>query len=93
MMSDETEQKEEVMVFPCSFPIKIMGRDEPGFRETIIDTVEKHAGKAEEEAINATKSTKGNFVSITITIDAQSRDQLDAIYQDLTDNKDVLFAL
>ena len=85
--------EESVIEFPCDFPIKMMGRDDPGFRDTVTAIVEKHAGPVSEDAIKAAPSSKGNFIAITITIDAESQEQLDNIYQDLTANEDVLFSL
>jgi len=92
-MSDAIPENEPLLQFPCSFPFKIMGRDRPDFRDTVIAIVEKHASNIDENSIRSSPSRKGNFVSITITIQAQSQDQLDRIYQDLTAHEDVLFSL
>ena len=85
--------EESAIEFPCEFPIKMMGRDTPEFRSTARALVEKHAGKVEDHAVRQAQSRKGNFVSITVTITATSQQQLDAIYQDVTDHEDVLMAL
>ena len=87
-MSDES-----LLKFPCSFPIKMMGRDTPEFRETARSLVEKHTGPINEAAVNNALSRNGNFVSITITVDAQSQEQLDDIYRDVSSHDDVLMAL
>lgn len=87
-MSDET-----VLEFPCDFPIKMMGRESPEFRATARAIVEKHVGPVADEAVQASLSRNGRFVSITITITATSKQQLDDIYQDVTDHDDVLMAL
>lgn len=79
--------------FPCEFPIKIMGRDEPEFREAAIHVVEKHAGNLPEDAIRTSSSSQGNFLSITVTITATSQEQLDSIYRDLTAHDRILVAL
>lgn len=85
--------EESAIEFPCEFPIKMMGRDTPAFRSTARALVEKHAGKVADDAVREAQSRKGNFVSITVTITATSQQQLDAIYQDVTDHEDVLMAL
>jgi putative lipoic acid-binding regulatory protein len=85
--------EESAIEFPCEFPIKMMGRDTPEFRSTARALVEKHAGKVANDAVRQAQSRKGNFVSITVTITATSQQQLDAIYQDVTDHEDVLMAL
>jgi hypothetical protein len=65
-----TDQQENLLEFPCSFPIKMMGRDDPEFRETAILLVEKHAGEISPDDIRSAPSSKGNFIAITITITA-----------------------
>ncbi len=85
--------EESAIKFPCSFPIKMMGRDTPEVRQTVRSLVERHAGPIADEAIREAGSRKGNFVSVTITVIATSQKQLDDIYQDLTAHDDVLMAL
>ncbi len=87
-MNDET-----LLEFPCNFPIKIMGRDTPEFHATARELVEKHTGPLDDSAIQSAVSRKGSFVSITVTVTAQSQQQLDDIYREVTDNEDVLMAL
>ncbi len=87
-MSNET-----VMEFPCDFPIKMMGKDSPEFVATARSLVERHAGPVDDGAVQTAQSRNGNFVSVTVTISASSRQQLDDIYQDLTEHDDVLMAL
>ena len=84
---------ETLLAFPCDFPIKMMGRDEPGFREAAVALVEQHAGTVSDDAIRTAMSRKGNFLSITITINAKSQKQLDGIYRDLTEHDEILVAL
>ena len=90
-MADE-EQK-SLIEFPCSFPIKMMGRDEESFRKSAIEVVARHAGEVAEDAISTSMSRKGNFVAITITIEAESQEQLDNIYNDLCSHEEILVAL
>ena len=87
-MSDES-----LLKFPCEFPIKMMGRDTPEFRETARSLVEKHTGPINDDAINNALSRNGNFVSITITVNATSQEQLDDIYRDVSSHDAVLMAL
>lgn len=81
------------MEFPCDFPIKVLGRDRPGFRETALGIVSRHAGEIPAEAVRESSSRRGAFLSITVTIRATSRSQLDAIYRDLSAHDQVLVAL
>ena len=87
-MSDDSP-----LEFPCAFPIKMMGRDTPEFRATARALVEKHAGEVADEAVQAALSRNGRFVSVTVTITAISKQQLDDIYREVTAHSDVLMAL
>jgi hypothetical protein len=87
-MNDET-----LLEFPCDFPIKIMGRESTDFRKLARALVEKHTGPIAEDAIKNALSRNGSFVSVTITVIAQSQQQLDDIYHEITSHEDVLMAL
>ena len=85
--------RDTALEFPCRFPIKMMGRDRPAFHEAARSIVERHAGKLSDNAIRRSLSRRANFVSLTITIDATSQDQLDRIYEDLSAHDEILVAL
>ena len=85
--------EETLLEFPCDFPIKMMGRDTPEFRATVRELVEKHTGPLDDDAIQSSLSRNGRFVSVTITVAAESREQLDNIYREVTAHDDVLMAL
>lgn len=87
-MSDDT-----LLEFPCAFPIKAMGRNEDDFESLVTTLIFRHAAPVPGEAVKVNESGEGNFVSVTVTVEATSRDQLDRIYQDLTDCERVLMAL
>ncbi len=87
-MSEET-----LLEFPCQFPIKAMGKNNDTIEITIIEIVSRHAPEKHNHKVKLKPSKDGNYVSITVTIEATSKPQLDAIYQDLTDHPEVLYAL
>jgi putative lipoic acid-binding regulatory protein len=84
---------ENFLEFPCDFPIKMMGRDRPEFREAAVALIENHVDKFAEGAIRTAASRNGRFLSITITIQARNRQQLDDIYRDLTAHREILYVL
>ena len=90
-MSDTPE--ESLLEFPCRFPIKMMGRKDDEFRRVAVQIVERHVGTIKDGDISEAPSSKGNFVSITVTITATGRKQLDDIYRDLTASEHILVAL
>lgn len=79
--------------FPCSFPVKVMGRHEPGFEALVVALISDHAGEIPIERVRSRVSSNGNYLSVTVTIEAQSRAQLDAIYSALTGCSQVLMVL
>ncbi|MGI9238074.1 MAG: YbeD family protein [Woeseiaceae bacterium] len=85
--------EESALQFPCEFPIKMMGRDTPEFRQLARALIENHTGAVPDDAVQAAVSRKGSFVSITVTITAISQQQLDDIYRDATSHDEVLMAL
>ncbi|MSP27627.1 MAG: DUF493 domain-containing protein [Methylococcales bacterium] len=87
-MSEET-----LFEFPCEFPIKAMGKADGELHIVVADIVRRHAVDVDETAVKTRLSKDGNFISVTVTIEATSKKQLDAIYQDLTDHPHVLMSL
>lgn len=87
------EQPETLLEFPCKFPVKAMGRDIDGFRELVERIVFEHADAYPGEPVTANLSETGKFVSVTVTIEATSKAQLDRIYYALTDCEQVVIAL
>ena len=85
--------EEKLLTFPCKFPIKMMGRETPEFHTTARALVEKHTGPLDDDAFQSALSRNGRFVSITVTVSAQSQQQLDDIYRDVSSHEDVLMAL
>jgi putative lipoic acid-binding regulatory protein len=93
MAMSEDDAPLSLMEFPCEFPLKIMGRDTPEFHSIARELVEKHSGPVADDAIQTAVSRNGRFVSITITVNARSKEQLDAIYRELTAHDDILMVL
>jgi putative lipoic acid-binding regulatory protein len=79
--------------FPSEFPIKVMGRRDSDLRALTQAIIERHAGPIGDERVKTRTSADGNFLALTYTITAQSREQLDALYRELTSCKSVLMAL
>ena len=79
--------------FPCDFPLKVMGRKSEDFRSIVIGIVQKHVGTVTPENIEERPSKDGNYLSLTCTFQAQSREQLDNLYGELTSCERVLIVL
>ncbi|MDH3713231.1 MAG: DUF493 domain-containing protein [Gammaproteobacteria bacterium] len=79
--------------FPCDFPIKAMGQASAGFEAVVLEIVQRHAPDLGEGAVRTRPSRNGRYLAITITIRARNKQQLDAIYAELSAHSDVLMAL
>jgi putative lipoic acid-binding regulatory protein len=82
-----------IQEFPSEFPIKVMGRHDSDLRALTQAIIERHAGPQQESSVRTRTSADGNFLALTYTVMASSREQLDAIYRELTACKAVLMAL
>jgi uncharacterized protein len=87
------DNEESLLKFPCDYPIKVMGRAEPGFDVMVVELVRRHAPNLKEGAVSSRPSKGGKWVSVTVTLRAESKSQLDAIYLDLTAHEKVVMAL
>jgi putative lipoic acid-binding regulatory protein len=87
-MSEET-----LLEFPCTFPVKAMGRVEVQLDIVVIEIVQRHSPETNPQALKTRPSKDGNYLAVTVMVEASSKQQLDAIYQDLTDHPLVLMAL
>lgn len=85
--------QDSLLEFPCSFAIKAMGPAGPDFERTVLDIVRRHAPAIGKGAVRARPSREGRYVSLTVTIDATSREQLDRIYSELNAEPAVLMTL
>lgn len=88
-----TDEQETLLEFPCDFPIKVMGPNTKEFEALIVSLARRHAPDLHDEAVNTRASRNGTYQSVTLTIRATSREQLDAIYYDITACEQVKMAL
>jgi putative lipoic acid-binding regulatory protein len=84
---------DSLMQFPCEFPLKVMGKRTDEFRSLVLGIVQKHVGAVAAERIEERPSKDGNYLSLTYTFEAQSREQLDSLYRELTSCEKVLIVL
>ncbi|MFM1990800.1 MAG: hypothetical protein RJA99_3757 [Pseudomonadota bacterium] len=74
----------ELLQFPTDFPIKIMGRRVDGFADEIVGVLRRHAPDFDAATLEMRPSRQGNYLGLTATIRANSREQLDGLYRELT---------
>ncbi len=87
------DPKDSLIEYPCDFPLKIFGEAKPGFAEAVTRVVLAHAPDFDPETIEARNSSAAKYISLTCTIRATSREQLDNLYRDLTSHPMVKMVL
>jgi len=88
-----SEGQESPLRFPCTFPIKAMGKADDGFRGLVVSIVKRHAPDLDEALIKVRKSSGGKWLAVTVIIEATGREQLDAIYRELSAHERVVWAM
>ncbi len=83
-MSDNTGQPETLLEFPCNFPIKIMGMRDDDFAQLMVAIVLRHAPDFDAARVEMRASSGGKYLSLTCTIRATSKPQLDDLYRELS---------
>jgi len=86
-------RKESLIEYPCDFPIKVMGARVDGFAEAMCLVAQKFDPGFDPATMEMRPSKAGNYLSVTLTIRATSREQLDNIYLALTGHPMVKVAL
>ncbi len=89
----EINQEESLIDFPCNFPVKVMGSAIPEFHQRILEIALKHDPSFNTDKTKQRNSKTGKYTSLTLNIHAENKQQLDALYQELTSCELVLWAL
>ena len=82
-----------LLEFPCEIPIKVLGRNDATFRSASSAIVRRHYAAVTEASITEKSSRNGAYLSLTFVVFAQSREQIDALYRELTASKDIVMVL
>ena len=83
-MSAASPPEKSLIDYPSAFPIKVMGAHVEGFTEAIV-AVARHFDPAFDAAtVESRPSKAGNYLGLTITVTATSREQLDELYRTLS---------
>ncbi len=88
-----TEPEAPRIEFPCDYPIKVMGETCEEFREHVLTVMERHAPGFDQAKVTIRDSRKATYQSVTVTITATGKDQLDAIFVDLKTSSRVRMVL
>lgn len=79
--------------FPCAFPLKVFGRNSDEFEALVVEIVRRHAPDLDAGAVSSRTSGGDAYRAVTATFTAHSREQLDALYLELSQHEQVLMLL
>ena len=85
--------EDSLIEYPCDFPIKVMGLSQQGFAQAVMEVVLRHDPAFNAASMEMRSSKAARYLSLTCTVRATSRVQLDALYQELCDHTMVTMVL
>ncbi len=88
-----SQTDKSIIPFPCEFPVKAMGRVDVGLEQILFNIVREFDAELSADKMHVQPSPQGKYISVTLSINAVSQDQLDSIYKAVTACEFVLFAL
>ena len=88
-----TNSTETLLEFPCAFPLKVFGHNADDFEAFVAAIARRHIPQFEQADVNSRPSHGGKYLAVTITFIAESREQLDALYQDMSASARILMLL
>jgi len=88
-----TDDKKPAIEFPCKYPIKVLGESHPDLNLHVIEVMNTHAPTVTASDLSINHSSKAKWQSITVTIIATGKPQLDAIFADLKTSSRVKMVL
>ena len=80
----EIPPEQSLIEYPSQFPIKVMGANVAGFAEAVVSVAQQFDPGFDAGSIETRPSKAGNYLGVTITITATSREQLDELYRTLS---------
>jgi len=90
-MTEDTN--DTLLEFPCRFPIKIFGRGADDFEHLVVSLVARHVPETLDIDVSVRESRGGRYQAVSVTVRAESKAQLDAIYQDLSGHERIIMVL
>jgi putative lipoic acid-binding regulatory protein len=79
-----TSPSESLIEYPSQFPIKVMGANVDGFVHAVTSIAKQFDPTFDASTIELRDSKAGNYLGVTITVTATSREQLDELYRTLS---------
>jgi len=77
-------ERATLIEFPCDFPIKVMGINDPGFVPSLVALAKEFDPQFNPDSITLRASRQGTYQGATLTVRAINQSQLDGLYRSLT---------
>jgi len=77
-------KRDSLIEYPSAFPIKVMGAHVEGFVDAVVAVAQRFDPSFDAGTVETRESRAGNYLGITITVTATSREQLDELYRTLS---------
>ena len=90
---ESVQRGDRLLVFPCDFAIKVLGRAAADFDTLVVSIVRRHVPDLREGAVSSRESRAGRYVAVTVTVQAESQAQLDRLYTELSAHEQILMVL
>ncbi|RFC33330.1 MAG: hypothetical protein DID92_2727744793 [Candidatus Nitrotoga sp. SPKER] len=84
---------DSLIEYPCDFPIKVLGLSHQSFAQTVAEVVMRYDPNFNAATMEMRPSKGARYIGLTCTIRATSREQLNALYQELCDHPEVAMVL
>jgi uncharacterized protein len=84
LSNDQNKQRDSLIEYPSAFPIKVIGANVEGFVDAVARVAKAFDSGFDETTIEQRPSKADNYLGLTLTITATSREQLDEIYRTLS---------
>jgi uncharacterized protein len=91
--SQAMASSESLIEFPCEFPLKVMGLAGQDFDSLVVEIVRRHVAEIDDGAVRVKPSSAGKFVSLTVTVWVETKQQLEGLYTELSGHERVLMVL
>jgi putative lipoic acid-binding regulatory protein len=76
--------EESLIEYPSAFPIKVMGLNVDGFAHAVTSIAHQFDPDFDAATLELRPSSGGKYLSLTVTVTATSREQLDELYRTLS---------
>jgi len=87
------ESNSDVIKFPFYIPLKAIGKDHDNYVQFVVDTISEFIIDLHPEEVSIKPSNGGKYIAVTVPFTAQSRIQLDEIYQKLNQDPRTVFLI